>query len=719
MVTKLASPGVVVQEKDFTRGGIDPSFINFGALAGEFEKGPIGVPTLITTEAELLDIFGKPTDSNFEYWFSVSNFLDYGGICYVVRAEAGQKNAVTDSQTAPLIKNFEHWEDTVSQGSGTYKFAARTAGTLGNSLGVSIVDRGADQTLTVSGTAPAVGDTLTHMILGVATVTGFADGDSLFVGTTAIGTVTGVDSAKLELRVEYTAAPTVGQDLATSSGGAAVAAVTSVSVRSLQVYSVSGQVIQVVGDELTAAPLIVGDDLGSLEITAVSDWYDNAEVYSGKKWITLAGKPGTSQYATDKYAEYDEVHVAVYDRDGKISGTPGAILETFTNLSKISGAKTPQGENNYFVDVIKANSSYVYALSTDYTVVDISGGSGTDTNGEIGSTDEGTSSATLSYDLLGNQAFTFTGGTEGTAATMGQITTAYEEFNDTEQIDIDFILQGPAGSNFTDAVTKAKYILALADGRKDCMAFISPYKSGIVGVSSPTTQLNNIVDFFNQLGSSSYVVFDSGYKYMYDRFNDKYRYVPLNADVAGLMVNTSTVADPWFSPAGLNRGNVRNAVKLAFNPKKSQRDTLYTNRINPVCSFPGEGTVLFGDKTGLAVKSAFDRINVRKLFLVVEKAIARAARAQLFEFNDVVTRTLFTQIVDPYLRDVQARRGLTDYLVVCDESNNTPAVVDSNEFRADIYIKPARSINFITLTFVATRTGVSFDEVVALNRGAS
>ena len=238
-----------------------------------------------------------------------------------------------------------------------------------------------------------------------------------------------------------------------------------------------------------------------------------------------------------------------------------------------------------------------------------------------------------------------------------------------------------------------------------------------VGVSNSATQLSNVVEFYNQLNSSSYVVFDSGYKYMYDRFNDTYRYVPLNGDIAGLMVNTATVADPWYSPAGLNRGGIRNVVKLAFNPKKAQRDTLYTNRINPVASFPGEGTVLFGDKTGLSVKSAFDRINVRKLFLVVEKAIARAARAQLFEFNDVVTRTLFTQIVDPYLRDVQARRGINDYLVVCDESNNTPSVIDSNEFRADIYIKPARSINFITLTFVATRTGVSFSEVVAANRG--
>jgi hypothetical protein len=723
MVTKLASPGVIVQEKDFTRGGIDPSFINFGAIAGTFEKGPIGIPTLITTEAELLDIFGKPTDSNFEYWFSVSNFLEYGGICYVVRAEdASQKNAVTDSVSAELIKTFEHWEDTVSTGAGAYKFASRTAGQLGNSLGVSVIDRGADQVLTVDSGTFTVGSTITdHVIVGIATTTGFADADTLFVGTTAFGTVTGIDETRSQLRVKKTGTvPAIGDQLATSSGGADVAAVTSVEERSIQVYSWDSATneLGVVYDQYPASPFIIGDEFGSSEVTAVTDWYDAQNVYTGKKWFTLAGRPGTSQYAADKYAEYDEMHVIVYDVDGKLSGTPGAILETFTNVSKILGAKTPQGENNYFVDVIKSNSAYVYAKSTAYTVIDVSGGTSTDTDGEIGSTDEGTSSATLSYDLIGAQAFTFSGGADDMSPSIGEITTAYEEFNDTEEIDIDFIIQGPAGSNFTDAVAKSKYVLALAEGRRDCMAFISPYRSAIVGVSSATTQLNNIVDFFNQLGSSSYSVFDSGYKYMYDRFNDVYRYVPLNADLAGLMVNTATVADPWFSPAGLNRGNIRNSVKLAFNPKKSQRDTLYTSRINPVCSFPGEGTVLFGDKTALAVKSAFDRINVRKLFLVVEKAISRAARAQLFEFNDVVTRTLFTQIVDPYLRDVQARRGLTDYLVVCDETNNTPDVVDSNEFRADIYIKPARSINFITLTFVATRTGVSFDEVIALNRGA-
>ena len=738
MVSKLASPGVFVQERDFTRGGIDPSFLNFGAFAGVFEKGPIGSPTLVTTEAQLIDIFGTPNDNNADYWFSVSNFLEYGGVCYVVRVEdASQKNAVTGG-TAPLIKSFEHWENTVSTGAGAYNFAARTAGTWGNSLGVAVVDYGADQTLTLNaGTYTfSKGDPIAEIAdIVVDDVTDFPDDTTIYEadGTTVKGKVTGQDTTNSKLRVSIAAGQSfAANDAITATSGQPVdATVSSVISQTLYVYNwdQTTKKLDVISDTYPATKVNVGDEFldsagtpATVEVSAVADWWDLQNVYAGKPWYTVAAKPGTSQYASDKYAKYDEMHIIVYDNDGGVTGTPGTILETFASVSKIAGAKTPTGENNYFVDVLKTNSNYVYAKSTTYTVTDISGliatpGSGTDTNGQIGSTDVGTAGSVLRYDLVGSAGMTFSGGADDNQPTVGEVSTALDEFDDVETIDVDFIIQGPGFGNEIDSITKAQKIIAICDNRKDCMGFISPPKSSQVGVSSSSTQLTNIVNFYNQLNSSSYVVFDSGYKYMYDRFNDKYRYVPLNADVGGLMVNTATVADPWFSPAGLNRGGIRNVVKLAFNPKKAQRDTLYTNRINPVGSFPGEGTVLFGDKTGLAVKSAFDRINVRKLFLVVEKAIARAARAQLFEFNDVVTRTLFTQIVDPYLRDVQARRGITDYLVVCDESNNTPDVIDSNEFRADIYIKPARSINFITLTFVATRTGVSFSEVVAANRG--
>lgn len=913
MVTKLASPGVFVQEKDFTRGGIDPSFINFGAFAGVFEKGPIGIPTLVTSEAELLEIFGRPNDENFEYWFSVSNYLEYGGICYVVRVQdPSQYNAVSNG-SEQLVKSFQHWEDEVSTGAGTYKFIARTAGTWGNSLGVSVIDYGADQRLVLDSGAYVfqTGQLIADLAeIRVSSTVGISVGDTLYGGTgflTPKGEVTKVDTINKLVRIRYALGQTFSVDdaFSDSSGGAQLGTINVVTNIPLYVYNwnpstkeldvisdafpatkvvatdgfrdgssgagalrftraslgttaashtsgtsvdllnkglVDGIVIDNAGGAALAADgttinlsgslsiaatggvidadqyLLIDNELIEIEGAAISgnvitltgtgqrgvlgtadaqhadgaavrlytlelgkttitsaigtdttsdtydyadiassadfdlddlvvidneivtvtsvssgdpvdvistlDWWDLQNVYEGKPWYTVAAKPGTSQFGQEKFVKYDEMHVIVYDRLGSITGTPGAVLESFLNVSKIAGAKTPQGENNYFLDVVKANSDYVYAKSLSYTVTDISGaitspGSGVDTDGQFGSMDYGTDGNILRYDLIGSQSWAFSGGGDDQSPTVGEVLTAYEEFQDTEEIDIDFIIQGPAGSNLVDAITKAKAMISLCDSRKDCMAFISPYRSALVGISNSKTQLDNVVNFFQTLDSSSYVVFDSGYKYMYDRFNDVYRYVPLNADIAGLMVNTATVADPWFSPAGLNRGNIRNCVKLAFNPKKSQRDTLYTNRINPVASFPGEGTVLFGDKTGLAVKSAFDRINVRKLFLVVEKAIARASRAQLFEFNDVVTRTLFVQIVDPYLRDVQARRGITDYLVVCDESNNPAYVIDNNEFRADIYIKPARSINFITLTFIATRTGVSFDEVIALNRGAS
>jgi len=739
MVSKLASPGVFVQERDFTRGGIDPSFLNFGAFAGVFEKGPIGTPTLVTTEAQLIDLFGTPNDNNAEYWYTVSNFLEYGGVCYVVRIEdASQLNAVTGGGSAELIKSAEHWENTVSSGAGAYNFAARTAGTWGNSLGVAVVDYGADQTLTLDAGSYtfAKGDTVANVAeVVVDDTTEFAAGETVYEATTTNvkGTVTSVNATNKTIRVSLAAGQSiaVGDGIAETASAAADATVSAVTVNTLYVYNWDSATkkLDVISDSYPGSKIIVGDKFldtagspATATVSGVADWWDLQTVYAGKWWYTIAGKPGTSQYAADKNAKYDEMHVVVYDSDGGVTGTPGTILETFANVSKIAGAKTPQGEANYFVDVIQNNSGYVYAKSTTYTVTDISGliatpGSGTDTNGQIGSTDAGTAGSILRYDLLGSAGMTFASGADDNQPSLGEISTAYDEFDDVETIDVDFIIQGPGGGNLTDSVTKAQKIIGICNARKDCMGFISPYKSTQVGVSNSATQLSNVVEFYNQLNSSSYVVFDSGYKYMYDRFNDTYRYVPLNGDIAGLMVNTATVADPWYSPAGLNRGGIRNVVKLAFNPKKAQRDTLYTNRINPVASFPGEGTVLFGDKTGLSVKSAFDRINVRKLFLVVEKAIARAARAQLFEFNDVVTRTLFTQIVDPYLRDVQARRGINDYLVVCDESNNTPSVIDSNEFRADIYIKPARSINFITLTFVATRTGVSFSEVVAANRG--
>ena len=296
-------------------------------------------------------------------------------------------------------------------------------------------------------------------------------------------------------------------------------------------------------------------------------------------------------------------------------------------------------------------------------------------------------------------------------ATLGNLKTAYELFDNKDEEAVDYLIMGPGLSTKFESQAKANHLISIANARKDCMAVISPHRADVVNITNTTTQTNNIIEFFSPLSSSSYAVFDSGYKYTYDRFNDRFRFIPTNGDVAGLMVRTSINAFPWFSPAGQQRGVINNAIKLAYNPSKAQRDLLYPLRINSIVNQPGTGVLLFGDKTALSFASAFDRINVRRLFLTVEQALERAAEAQLFELNDQITRANFVNIVEPYLRDIQAKRGIYGFLVVCDETNNTPDVIDNNEFRADIFLKPAKSINYVTLTFVATRTGISFEEV--------
>ena len=399
--------------------------------------------------------------------------------------------------------------------------------------------------------------------------------------------------------------------------------------------------------------------------------------------------PGTSPYATALSGVNDELHIVVVDEDGGITGTKGDVLETFGAVSKASDAKTPQGSVNYYPDVIYNSSNYIYWMDHNAS-----------------GSNWGTAAAGTTYtDVTTVSAVSLQSGADGSAATVGQKLTAYQKFQDAETVDVGLIMAADGDATHIDN------LITVAENRKDAVVFASPERSDVVGVADANSQKDNVVGFFNGIRSSSYVVFDSGYKYQYDRYSDVYRYVPLNGDIAGLAARTDLVADSWYSPAGFNRGIVRGAVKLAFNPTKTQRDELYRARVNPVATFPGQGTVLFGDKTGLTAPSAFDRINVRRLFIVLEKAISTASKFQLFEFNDEFTRANFRNIVEPFLREVQGRRGITDFLVVCDETNNTGEVVDRNEFIAEIFVKPARSINFITLQFIATRTGVSFDEV--------
>ena len=423
----------------------------------------------------------------------------------------------------------------------------------------------------------------------------------------------------------------------------------------------------------------------------ISAVVDNARIK--RKWRyadQVDGAPNTSAWASTRSGSGDEISIVVIDEDGGISGVPGTVLESYSKLSKASDAKSPQGDINYYPTVISNKSNYIFWM--DHNSAGTNWG-----NTAAGTTFTG-------VDTPANESLS--GGLDGATVTDGELKTAYEKFNDAETVDVGLIIAGPSGS-----ASHIDNLITIAENRKDCVVFASPQRSDVVNISNSNTQTSNVLGFFNGMRSSSYVVFDSGYKYCYDRYNDVYRYVPLNGDIAGLAARTDILADAWFSPAGLNRGVIRGAAKLAYNPTKQQRDDLYTSRVNPVATFSGQGTVLFGDKTGLSSPSAFDRINVRRLFIILEKAVATASKFQLFEFNDEFTRANFRNIVEPFLREVQGRRGITDFLVVCDETNNTGEVVDRNEFIAEIFVKPARSINFITLSFVATRTGVSFEEV--------
>jgi hypothetical protein len=404
--------------------------------------------------------------------------------------------------------------------------------------------------------------------------------------------------------------------------------------------------------------------------------------------------PATSTFAASVGGSSDELHVIVIDEDGLWTGTQGAVLEKFAFVSKASDAKKSDGTNNFYKDVLNSRSEYVYWMDHP-------------TSGS----NWGTGAAAKTFATISSAVTrSLTGGVDDLTATDGQLQTAWALFADDSQYDISLLPLGAVSA------TVATYVIAnVAETRLDCVVFASPQdvSTGDVIIGSGSTATDKIIAYRNALPSTSYAVLDSGYKYQYDRYNDKYRFIPLNGDTAGLCARTDYTNDPWFSPSGLNRGQVKNVVKLAVNPTKTDRDNLYKAGVNPVVNFPGEGTVLFGDKTLLAKPSAFDRINVRRLFIVMEKAIATAAKFQLFEFNDGFTRAQFKNLVEPFLRDVQGRRGITDFVVKCDESNNTGEVIDRNEFVADIFVKPNRSINFITLTFVAARSAINFTEIGA------
>ena len=456
----------------------------------------------------------------------------------------------------------------------------------------------------------------------------------------------------------------------------------------------------------TAAPTPAAGDTS----TAFSNSMWNATTIgtTGLTYKEIGPRPGTSAFASERYISYDEVHVAVIDT------STNTVVERMTYLSKISDAKSAEGASIYWKDYVNEFSGYIYAsalTSAEFTTL------GSDPGAAVASYGATSAAPIEIARILKTAGGALSGGTDDYAYTTGEVAAAYTLFQDTEETSIDFVLMGGSMGSEADTLVKAGAVAQVANTRKDCIAFISPFNGNQVAVSggsalTPAQQLDNTIDYFSSIGSSSYVVKDSGIKYTYDRFNDKYRYIGCNGDVAGLCVSTSVIGDDWISPAGTSRGGLQNVVKLAFNPNKAARDDLYTAAINPVVSFPGSGPILFGDKTALASPSAFDRINVRRLFLNIEKRARVLAEGVLFEQNDTITRAGFNAALGGYLSEVQARRGVTDYLVVCDETNNTPEVIDRYEFVAEIFVKPTRSINYVTVTVTATKSGVSFSEVV-------
>jgi hypothetical protein len=678
------------------------------------------INSTITVSSSLVGV-GTTSTLGVNVVFDVADIYTTGGISTV--AEPTLK-----------IKNFDDYSLNYADDIAGYMFSAKTPGSWSNNLKVCIIDDKADQIIGVGTVVAAqcdVGMGITVSLNNV-TYTQPTGVNTTFTGYLK-GIITGVQDDAIDVKIVSRVA--IGTDSDTyitykaRNAASSIRPSTSVGITTVNIINEVGIV--------TTTNLPIG---GSF----VKDWYDEQRidlVNADILWRSIAPKPVTNKYVLDRNGRNDAIHVVLIDDTGDVTGIQGNLLEKHLNLSKatdaISAVNSPQ--RIWYKDYLAQYSSYIYAgdnpsdnenneqvfqtgfseLFTPYTVTD---GLWNDVSQD------------KTFSAIGNAMYVLSGGKDygdteaepgetGTmTAQLGQLLNSYDVFLNREEIQIDYLIMGPGLGNKFESQAKAAHLIALAEQRKDCMAVISPHRLDVVSEADPSTGLkqylttdqitDNIIEFFSPLSSSSYAIFDSGYKYTYDRFNNKFRYIPCNPDVAGLCVRTSIFAYPWFSPAGQQRGILNNAIKLAYSPNKFQRDQLYPQRVNAVITKPGLGTLLFGDKTALGYASAFDRINVRRLFLTVEQALERTAQAQLFELNDEITRANFVNIVEPYLRDVQAKRGLYGFFVSCDESNNTPDVIDNNEFRADIFLKPAKSINYVTLTFVATRTGVAFEEVV-------
>ena len=767
------SPGINVSEIDLTTS-IPALATTVGAFGGVFRWGPVGRFVLVDSENTLAASFGKPTSDNFETFFTAANFLAYGNALYVSRAavttgfsntvsaaaanlnsnstviltgnnhgvQTGHAvfgagipegtfvssvtanstalavtltanatsstdaqlnffantlalNAVANSGVVELadciVKNADDFDDKGPANTtfaGT-QFVARYPGQLGNSLKVSMCDSVSQYNRTINPFSnTSVGGTAATYRLDQLAAAGITINVNSAVANVFLTWDSGAST--LTYAETKTAANTILQSL--SVGDFIELGNTTTGTQTLKIKSLPAVTSE---DTVTQAFFnITFEDTWN----RASNFTANTITRRWEHFNTVPTAPGTSRFLADRgLTTVDQVSVVIIDEDGLISGTPGTVLEVYENLSRATDAIGEDGTTAFYKTIINDNSRYVWA------------------------TNDRTEAPTTTAAALANSttnlplAESFVGGrdgvTEGTA-TVAALAAAYDLFADASTVDVSLIMTGKSVGG-SDGAQLANYLIDnIAEVRKDCVVFVSPQKEDVVGSAVEGAQATNIVQFRQSLRNTSYAFIDSGYKYQYDKYNDVYRYVPLNGDIAGLTARSDDLRDPWFSPAGFNRGQIRNLVKLAYSPSKTDRDLLYKNDVNPVITQPGQGTILFGDKTALGRPSAFDRINVRRLFIVLQKTIATAANQMLFEFNDEFTRAQFLNLIEPFLRDVQGRRGITDFRVVCDETNNTPEVVDTNRFVGDIYVKPAKSINFIQLNFVAVRSGVEFNEVV-------
>ena len=651
------SPGVNISEIDLTTV-IPAVSTSIGAIAGQFHWGPADKRVLVNSEDVLAQVFGKPDSNNFQEWFTAANFLAYTNALQVSRILNSANNANGAGATDKIIKNDDDYEDNYSNGiGGSGDWIAKYPGARGNSLKVSVCQSNAawESTLSSANLVFHAGNTQIAT-KGANTTSVLSSGANIdLTGTVVVGDRLHLQSSTINL----------GDDLL----------VTAVNTTIITVKTAPTM------DQLSVTSNNFSDAVKSAVVKRRWEYYNEFDA-----------SPGTSDFAIRQGGSNDELHVAIVDEDGEITKVRGQLIERYNALSRASNALKENGNTNYYKEVINQQSSWIWFASH---VDNMTAAGGLATSAFVNSDDKPTT-------------VSLSGGSDGNTPTNAQIIDGYEKFESAEDVDVSLIMAADHNATIITHI-----INNICETRLDCVVTLSPESADVVNNSAFIgAEQEDIINFRNTLPSSSYAIMDSGYKYQYDKFNDVYRNVPLNGDTAGLMARTDNVRDPWYSPAGFNRGNVKNVTRLTYNPRKADRDQLYKSGVNPVVTFPGQGTVLFGDKTLLAKPSAFDRINVRRLFIVLEKAISTAAKFTLFEFNDAFTRAQFRNLVEPFLRDVQGRRGIFDFRVVCDETNNTPEVIDRNEFIGDIYIKPARSINFIQLNFIAVRTGVEFEEVV-------